>query len=660
MNILNLFKQSFLAKTIIILAVMLTGGANFVWGDELTLYDNSDTNGSIPVAGSMGSSYAPTAQFIIPASDIECLLNSKITKLTFYSTTETVSWGTAEIDVYIKEVDNTTFSSKALVDWGTMSTVFSGALSVSSNKMEIDLSASPYVYKNEKSLLIGFVRTKTGSTNNLNWKGKKVSDNVGVNTSYGSVVYAAFLPKITFSYDALADPILSISPNESASFGSVSANSSKTYTISNMGAGLMTVNFTNTNTTDFSVLNSSNEVITSLSDIVNGSPQTFKIRFNYNSENLGDKSATIKVIPTYDENDSIKIVASATARSNNDPQLSVSPNENFDFGTVTANASKTYTITNIGTGTMNVTITSSNTDYFTLSSNDFTEETTTIESIAAGESAEFTVNFKYTCAIANFGSHNSTITVTPSYNSEAAVSWDITANATADVVIDETQATTWSSGSGKSVWVKYQPQNGWNTLIIPFSTSTNLASIFGSGAKAYKLNSFSDEGEISFSKYSKNEYIGANVPCLVYIENAPDNSSGVLLTGTYVYYASNATPGSVSKSNSKSKTVTFKGTFAPIAAPGMEGKYGVTTAGKLGKGNSSASIKGFRAYIEVDGATSSRLSIVFDDEENQTTDLGFVKLIDKDAKDVFNLQGQKVKKATKGIYIVNGRKVIIK
>lgn len=34
MNILNLFKQSFLAKTIIILAVMLTGGANFAWAQK--------------------------------------------------------------------------------------------------------------------------------------------------------------------------------------------------------------------------------------------------------------------------------------------------------------------------------------------------------------------------------------------------------------------------------------------------------------------------------------------------------------------------------------------------------------------------------------------------------------------------------------------------
>lgn len=45
MNILNLFKQSFLAKTIIILAVMLTGGANFVWGDTvIKTIDFSDSS----------------------------------------------------------------------------------------------------------------------------------------------------------------------------------------------------------------------------------------------------------------------------------------------------------------------------------------------------------------------------------------------------------------------------------------------------------------------------------------------------------------------------------------------------------------------------------------------------------------------------------------
>lgn len=620
MNILNLFKQSFLAKTIIILAVMLTGGANFAWGDAIITGNSINTE-------EWNTTWGKTYMSSWNTSNNEyCQANT---------------WA-----YYV-------LVSKSKFNMSSKKIVISARGIGDSAEITIKTSTTGNTANDTFTNHVSYTKDVLGTSNSNNFKSFEIND---ISDNCYILIFAKGVQIQSMSIETKTNPEISIFPNESASFGNLSADYSKTYTISNLGAGSMTVNFTNTNTTDFSVLNSSDEVITSLSDIVNGSPQTFKIRFNYNSENLGDKSATIKVIPTYDENDSIKIVASANARSNNDPELSVSPNENFDFGTVTANASKTYTVTNTGTGTMNVTITSSNTDYFKLSSNDFTEETTTIESIAAGESAEFTVNFNYTCAIANFGSHNSTITVTPSYNSEDAVSWDITANATADVVIDETKATTWSSGTKNSVWVKYQPQNGWNTIIIPFSTYTNtyLASIFGSGAKAYLLNSFSDKGVISF-KYSN--YIGANVPCLVYIENAPDNSSGVLLTGPYVF---NATPGIVSKSNSNSETVTFKGTFAPIAAPGMEGKYGVTTAGKLGKGNSSASIKGYRAYIEVDGATSSRLSIVFDDEENQTTDLGFVKLIDKDAKDVFNLQGQKVKKATKGIYIVNGRKVIIK
>ena len=91
--------------------------------------------------------------------------------------------------------------------------------------------------------------------------------------------------------------------------------------------------------------------------------------------------------------------------------------------------------------------------------------------------------------------------------------------------------------------------------------------------------------------------------------------------------------------------------------------YGLTTAGQIRKAGSGASIKGFRGYFTGISAPSSgdaRITIVFEDEEGTTTDLGFVKMVDPEAEHVYTLSGQKVQKGKKGIYIVNGRKVVIK
>lgn len=214
-----------------------------------------------------------------------------------------------------------------------------------------------------------------------------------------------------------------------------------------------------------------------------------------------------------------------------------------------------------------------------------------------------------------------------------------------------------SYGTIKVLLIKYVAQTGWNTICVPFVLNdTYLTQIFGSNYRVYKINSFSGNG-LSFSKTTS---YSVSTPYLIYAPNTTEVAESINLKDVY-YNPTNLTSENRIQTKGTGTTASFIGTFAPKAAPDMEGKYGVTTEGKLGKGNSSASIKGYRAYVEVSDPSLSRLSIIIDDdEENQTTDLGFVKLIDKDAKDVFNLQGQKVKKATKGIYIVNGRKVIIK
>lgn len=106
------------------------------------------------------------------------------------------------------------------------------------------------------------------------------------------------------------------------------------------------------------------------------------------------------------------------------------------------------------------------------------------------------------------------------------------------------------------------------------------------------------------------------------------------------------------------------GTGAAVATTPAEG----TTNYILSKSNTEE-VYGFfyanntvvpttKAYLQVTGGASSRLSVIFDDQE--TTGIGRVEgTTTKDAT-IYNLNGQRVNAPAKGLYIVNGKKIIIK
>ena len=209
------------------------------------------------------------------------------------------------------------------------------------------------------------------------------------------------------------------------------------------------------------------------------------------------------------------------------------------------------------------------------------------------------------------------------------------------------------------VKVKYTAQKGWNTIVMPFSLSGSPAymnTIFGEGWEAYALDGF-DGTTLTFVNVT---YLPTTTPYLVYAPNAESHPDGVYLqsvsAGSYNWSHKNITQ--------TKGDATFKGTFAPIAAPGMEGKYGVTKDGKLAKGGSNASIKAYRAYIEVPDASSVRIAIV--SEDGTTTDITDVLMPDVVGKNavsgaIYDMQGRLVKsQVKKGIYIVDGKKLFVK
>lgn len=137
-----------------------------------------------------------------------------------------------------------------------------------------------------------------------------------------------------FRLDANA-PKMEVSPAAAADFGKVYATSEAvTYTVANAGTGSMTVEISTDNDC-FTVSPST------LTDIVNGEPQTFTVSFIYDIDNLGEQSANITVTPTYSADDAVTIAAHAISR---DPDIW---EEDFEGGVIPAdwNAGNGWSVT---------------------------------------------------------------------------------------------------------------------------------------------------------------------------------------------------------------------------------------------------------------------------------------------------------------------------
>lgn len=602
-----------------------------------------------------------------------------------------------------------------------------------------------------------------------------VSDNIPEGEVYLQVIGKAININsvvITGDEPAATTPVLKVTPT-SIAFGSVRAIDSQTITVTNTGIGSMDVTIASDNTTDFTLS------ATSLTGIGAGESKTFDVTFNYNIENLGEKTANITVTPSYNAEDAKAIVATATAANPNvwedfesgipsswfneddswmnrvaglegyaspgyqskdvlrTPRLYAEEGQALGFDVkivdkyssnkITAKystdrvtwstpvdyaapdgfgASKdnpfmgTYSIVAPATGYYWVeftgnqagidnitgwalapishetklgqaTIPATGTAHGTYTASVVVQELGGSDETVTAELYFGTEKVAEQTGIAISGNSDKTIELSylPTEEFEGNVYIKVSGENIGELetepvnvtisettyVFDEDNDENPVISSNSVVKVKYTAQKGWNTIVMPFSLTGSPAymnTIFGEGWTAYAIDGYLS-GEVSFK--STTTYMAPSTPYLVYAPNAESHPDGVYLqsvtAGSYYWNKSTA----VTKGDA-----TFKGTFKPIAAPDMEGKYGITDEGKLAKGTNEASIKAYRAYLEVaGGAELSRISIE-GFEPGELTDLNFVKMVDANAKAIYTLSGQKVEKAKKGIYIVNGKIIVVR
>ena len=107
----------------------------------------------------------------------------------------------------------------------------------------------------------------------------------------------------------------------------------------------------------------------------------------------------------------------------------------------------------------------------------------------------------------------------------------------------------------------------------------------------------------------------------------------------------------------------FVGTYSPVAfTAGDKTKLYLGSANKLYWPNANFNLNAFRAYFDM-GENSVVSAVKMNFDEGETT--GIIEMEDvrsqkADMNAVFDLQGRRVAQPTKGLYIVNGKKIVIK
>lgn len=203
-----------------------------------------------------------------------------------------------------------------------------------------------------------------------------------------------------------------------------------------------------------------------------------------------------------------------------------------------------------------------------------------------------------------------------------------------------------SNNNGKTIDIKLTRTlvaNKWNTLCVPFETEIAGTALEGATVKAVGTIEGNVINLVDATK------IEAGVPYLVM------PTTGDIVNPTF----KSVTITEISAKEAGNTDYKFVGTYSPKTITVDEfGKiWGVTAEGKLAKINANTTMKGLRAYFVFPVNVAAKLNF-----DGETTGINNIETNAAVNGKVYNLNGQYVGNSLnglkKGIYVVNGKKVI--
>ncbi len=190
---------------------------------------------------------------------------------------------------------------------------------------------------------------------------------------------------------------------------------------------------------------------------------------------------------------------------------------------------------------------------------------------------------------------------------------------------------------------------GWNSVCLPFAVT---ADDFGTGARLETLTALTEtDGTVTLHFEAPSAAPEAGTPCLVYCPEGTDSWTLVKTNATLAAKAQSTAIDGYSLNGSFENAAIGAGHYKLNAAGTA---MGVTTA--------AGRVTAFRCYVSpLAGTSSSVRSLAIEHGSGTVSAIGEAAVNASSAPAVYNLTGRKVAKPAKGgLYIVNGKKVIMK
>lgn len=189
--------------------------------------------------------------------------------------------------------------------------------------------------------------------------------------------------------------------------------------------------------------------------------------------------------------------------------------------------------------------------------------------------------------------------------------------------------------------------DNWNTLCVPFAFDKS------DFAEVKELSAITVNGENVSMTLADASTIEAGKPYLVKAISNGDvlSATNVTLPGAGVQASSATADG---------YTVNYVGTYTgtPVNAETAGGNAFVVKNNGIYHVNSAVSVGAYRAYFTVEAGTPVK-ALIFDFNELPTA-INAVEAAQNEKAEIYNLAGQRLNKAQKGVNIINGKKVLVK
>ena len=208
-------------------------------------------------------------------------------------------------------------------------------------------------------------------------------------------------------------------------------------------------------------------------------------------------------------------------------------------------------------------------------------------------------------------------------------------------------------------------KNGnWNTLCLPFDVSINDTPLAGDDvvAKVFdNTSSLSADGLLTLKFSAAPATITAGTPFIIKWNNTGVNLVNPVFTGVTI---SSTAAQEVASTDEKVK---FVGQYSPFAitADNINEILYVASGNKIGYAAGARTLKSCRAHfwVKPNGTSATARAINIDWGDGETTSITLVNADSENAASgIYMLDGRKLSDVptTKGVYIVNGKRIVVK